>query len=1003
MLSRSDIVIVAFAHLMVGSATAQHHGVARYDVDQGLPQSMVNHVVQDSLGFIWFGTGDGLARFDGTRFSVFKHDLQDTTSLSNNAIWSITALDDGDLLIGTGTGLDRYDTHTGRFSHLRTGVAPDGCWQFLRAYQGRILFYSPLSANFLTMEGNTIRSFPSGHGSSYALSADTQGHRIRFHIWPDTLVHLDLVNDKERWTILPTEVTGEVDAVVPVQGGDLILTHDGAWIVNEQGTAVPLPGEAGTILRNAPGRKRASLSPEGRLWFAADNVGAMEVDDQWNILQLHPLVSPEDRPLRLTSIAFDRQGNGWVGSDGKGVFLIAPQRIKFKRVVPGATPGWAPDSWFVKAFAQWDHDRVLVSFHQGGVALFDERTGRLSPLDLQAIIGTALPDRTISRVINDERGMLWLKVGTEVIVLDPLNSTVIDRMDVMGGAFLLNAPQGGILLAQGRGIHRASIQQGRIHLEPLNYPGLQAALMDQVDHLGISPTGQLWSSYLYLGIRVWTPEGERPLGQGWGILAGADPQLSAMVPWRGHLLIATDIGLLEVDPTTRDLLGIHTRHDGLPDDHIYGVQLEGDSAWWISTNNGLCRARPNAGGGLSDVRSFSSRDGLQSKEFNGQAWFRSAGGRYYFGGINGFNHFMPAEVRDDPDRPLVRATRLWNASGDLALRTSGPTRIELPFPRNEVSLELAVLEFSSPERNTFKWRMSGYRDAWTTATAGTPITLNNVPPGTFTLEVIGMNADGVQGTTEELLTVVVIRPFWASPWAMVLAALLLVLIVTWVWVRAYRRRMQRRLAEAERETRELRMRMRLARDIHDDVGSGLARMAALARSPKREQDSAQRFEKLGDISGELLENLRDVVWMNDPRHGTLDALLIRIREHANDLFEDTEVVLVFDLPVPLPQQPINGTFRRNLFLIAKEALHNARKYSGAKTIHVRWIEDADGFTFDVADDGRGIGTAAPQGGGHGTDNMRQRAEELGARYERSSAPGRGTIVRVQGRSSQLDE
>lgn len=1004
MLSRSAMAIVAFTQLMVGSAIAQHPGVARYDVDQGLPQSMVNHVVQDSLGFIWFGTGDGLARFDGTRYSVFKHDLQDTTSLSNNAIWSITALDDGDLLVGTGTGLDRYDAHTARFSHLRTDVAPDGCWQFLRADQGRILFYSPLSATFLTMEGGTMRAFPSGHGPSYALSTDPLGHRIRFHVWPDTLVDLDLVSGTERWTILPPEVTGKVDEVMPMQEGNLILTHDGAWIVNERGTAMPLPAEAGTILRNAPGRKCASRSPEGRLWFAVDNVGAMEVDEQWNVLQLHPLVSAEDRPLRLTSIAFDRQGNCWVGSDGKGAFLIAPQRIKFKRVVPGATPGWAPDSWFVRAFAQWDRDRVLIAFHQGGAALFDERSGRLSPLDVSAIIGTALPDRTISRVINDEHGLLWLKIGTEVIVLNTVNSKVIDRMDVMGGAFLLNVPQGGILIAQGRGIRRASIKHDRIHLEPLNYPGLQTALVNQVDRLAADATGQLWSSYVNSGVRVWTAEGERPLGGGWEILARAGPKLGAVVPLQhGRLLITSNLGLLEVDPDTHALLRIHTRHDGLPDDHIYGVLLEGDSAWWISTNNGLCRARIEEGRGLLDVRIFSTKDGLQSKEFNGQAWFRSASGRYYFGGINGFNHFVPEEVHDDPDRPLVRATRLWNDTGDLLLQASGSTRIELPYPRNEMNLELAVLEFSAPERNTFKWRMSGYRDAWTTAAAGTPITLNNVPPGTFTLEVIGMNADGVQGATQELLTVVVVRPFWASPWAMVLSGLFLVLLITWVWMRTYRRRMQRKLAEAERETRELRMRMRLARDIHDDVGSGLARMTALARSPKREQDSAERFEKLGDISGELLENLRDVVWLNDPRHGTLDALLIRIREHASDLFEDTDAALVFDLPEPLPQRPINGTFRRNLFLIAKEALHNTRKYSGAKTIQVRWVEDTDGFIFEVADDGRGIGTAAPQGGGHGTDNMRQRAEELGAHYERNSTPGRGTTVRVQGRSLHLDE
>ena len=411
-----------------------------------------------------------------------------------------------------------------------------------------------------------------------------------------------------------------------------------------------------------------------------------------------------------------------------------------------------------------------------------------------------------------------------------------------------------------------------------------------------------------------------------------------------------------MDPDTRDLVRLRTTHDGLPDDHVYDVVVDDEGTWWISTNRGLCRMQGDG------VRNYSTADGLQSKEFNGKAWFRSASGRIYFGGVNGFNHFMPAEVRDDEDQPLVHIVRLWTGQGDLALPwPEHDASIQLSFPRNELHIELAVLEFSAPEKNSYKWRLRGYHDEWTAGAASLPIELNNVPSGEFTLEVIAMNGDGVESGTYDLLRIVVVRPIWASPWFIALVVAVGIALIAWLWIRAYRRRMQRKLEDAEREMQELRLRTRLAKDIHDDVGSGLARIAALSRSPKRATDPDARFEKLSGISAELLENLRDVVWLNDPRHGTLDALLLRVREHANDLFEDTSTVVADDFPEPLPTRRVGGAFRRNLFLIAKEALHNARKYSGAGRVVRRWKESSDGFIFEVSDDGRGITSDVPQG------------------------------------------
>ncbi|MEZ4739997.1 MAG: triple tyrosine motif-containing protein [Flavobacteriales bacterium] len=139
------------------------------------------------------------------------------------------------------------------------------------------------------------------------------------------------------------------------------------------------------------------------------------------------------------------------------------------------------------------------------------------------------------------------------------------------------------------------------------------------------------------------------------------------------------------------------------------------------------------------------------------------------------------------DTPLVRVITLSDGNGAIAAtEEGGPVMLELPYPRNNLRIELAILEFTAPERNRYKWRMLGYRDAWTTAAATVPIELNNVPPGAFTLEVVGINGDGVEGPLTSMLAIGVARPFWAAPWFIALVSAAVIAAIAWLWALAYR-------------------------------------------------------------------------------------------------------------------------------------------------------------------------------------------------------------------------
>jgi len=976
--------------------------VTRYDVVQGLPQSLVNHVVQDREGFIWLGTGDGLARFDGRHFRVYKHDPRDTASLLHNSIWGLAERDDGYLWVSTRIGMDLLDRRTGRFVRERTGptIALDGCWRVLDASGKHALFYSPLSGDLLRLGHGRAERQHIPHLASYVSYYDPGTGVLTQLVGLDTLLTL-AVDGSLSAVVLPNPERHKFTGLLRLKDKWLVLTQGDAWTWSAELGRRALPGELRPYLHASWGNKLVARGADGTLWLGLSGVGMLVLDEDLQILQVYPLLPSNERPLEITCIAFDRQGNTWVGSDGKGVFKIAPQRIKFGRCMPGQGLPWEPPSWFVRGFAQWDDHRVLVSFFQGGVALFDERTGHMSPLELPASTMAVLAGHDLRRPFRDRHGLIWVQDDLAVFAIDPSHGRLVFHLERPWLITILLGPEGDAIL----------VDRDRVARIVPNGHGRSMVGMDvpnMVSYLGSLPaipssihavSGQVFfMSSSVTPVVAWRADAQVPIK---GVLDHVRITSVVNEPGKG-LWMTTNDGLYLLDSADLQVRRHWTIHDGMPDQFLYGLLPDGRGGWWISSNDGLCRFDPERG----HVLQYTIDQGLQSKEFNSSAYFRSASGRLYFGGVNGFNQFMPGGPVVDDDRPQVAVVALTvqDSLVDLPIG-NGAVHIDLPYGRNSLRIDLAVLEMTAPELNRYRYRIPGYRD-WTERPADRPLELTNMPDGEWSVEVVGVNADGMASEPVEILVLWVPLPFWASPWAFVLAGSLVVLVAGGLGFLIYRRRVRRRMEKAEQQMKELRIRARIAQDLHDDVGSGLARITVLARSAEKHARSGapavDQVEKVRALSQELMDDLRDVVWVNDPRGGELADVLLRIRDHVQDLFAEGHVMCRIDLPVPLPERMVGSMAKRDLYLIAKEAAHNAFKYSGADRVDLLFVMDTDHFRLELRDNGRGLGEVGSEGGGHGLVNMQQRASELGCQLIMDAPLGGGTCIRLVGPVSALD-
>lgn len=1048
-------------------------------LEQGLSQSAVFCILQDSQGFLWFGTQDGLNRYDGTQFEVYRPRPGDANSLSYHVILSMAQDAQGALWIGTnGGGLNRLERETGRIVRYQhepgnphslsgeyvfavyadqQGVLWVGTEEGLNRFDpatNRFVRYQHEPQNPHSLSKGGVQSIYQDRSGTLWIGTDGGG-LDRFDWETERFAHYghDPANPHSLSPDAVTSIHEDREGVlwVGTYGGGLNRLERSTGQFTQYRHDPKDPYSLSSDLVRVIYQDRA-----GVLWIGTHGGGLNRFDpDTGRFLRYQ---ADPTKPGSLShnfvgAIFEDESGILWIGTLGGGLNHIscASQRFALYRTTPQGAAGvqnGLSDN-FVWAIFQDRAGALWIGTYGGGLNRFERDSGSWSHYRHDPGNPTSLSNDTVRAVCQDWQGALWVGTyGGGLNRFEPETGRFVhDRYDARDPTsvshdviFALYLDRAGVLwVGTQNGLNRFDQATGRFvryQVEPGNPRSLSHNAVRAIyeDHLGA----------LWVGTEGGLNRFERETEQFTRYLA--DPQnphslsseqiLSVYEDSAGTLWVGTFGGGLNRFERETETFVHYGEQDGLPSAVVYGI-LEEDTApgpapghLWLSTNQGLSRFDPRTGTD-TPIRTrfvnYDVQDGLQGNEFNAGAYLKSASGEMFFGGVNGFNTFYPAEVEPNPYSPPIVLTSLKQGGQEIELERAVESlqQVTLRWPNNLFEFEFAALDYCQPERNQYAYMLEGFDRDWIYVGKQRFGRYTNLPGKTYTLRIKGTNSDGVWNEQGLALKVTIVPPFWATWWFRGLVALAVVggaaagyrLRVRAVEARSralesqvaqrtaelwqemeQRAEVERALRQSEAEKAVVEERNRLARELHDSVTQSLYAVtlygdaAARLLSSGQVEPAAGNLRKLRRTAREALGEMRLLIFELRPpileQEGLAAALRTRLEAVEGRAGLKTE--LHVEGEGRLPPHVEEGLYR-----IAVEALNNALKHAQAHSISVSLRLEPGEVSLEVADDGVGFDLAAAvRSGGFGLEGMLERAQQVGGQLTVDSRPGQGTHVRI---------
>ena len=963
-----------------------------WQTDEGLPDNMVTGVAQTPDGFLWVATFGGLLRFDGAGFEEFP--LFHLPNIPNRVVRLMEvdssgrvwlAMDRGPVVCADKGSARVFTASDGLLETRITGMVSDGADGLWLTYGAEILH---LAQGKVARLGEDAKLPP---GGSRWVTRDAQG-KVWISVGGNVgTLHEGAWQAELKFNQSPVRLAPARSSGLWICAGNILHRHE--------------EGKPSTELARLPANVQVQAMLEdatGALWIGTASHGLFRWKD--GVLERVPASNSQ-----ILCLAEDREGNIWVGTEGGGLNRLRPRAVE----MIGGAAGLPFEA--LRCVAE-DAGGVVWTVTENGLLLHN-KTGRW------AVAGEeeGWPDLRATCATVDDTGAVW--VGTSrSSIMRLLHGTRQEWRRGQGFAgnarSMLTTTNGDLWVATSSPSQLLRMREGVLR------PITMDDELRTIRALAETPDGIIWMG---------TAEGQLVRVDPHslvGTIELASEQLSI------RSLLATSDGSLWIGFAGSGIgrwkngnYATSTAAQGLQDNYISQMQLDERGDMWITSNHGLFRVRLQqlvdvAEGAGSTVHSIihSRSEGLPSFQpayDYAPNTCRTADGQLWFATRNGLLHVQPDRIRESTNAtPVVlkrvtvddRVVALWDSHSSLRPPSSAAaadlsatgTQLPLEPGHRKIGFEFAALSYTSLENVNIRYRLENFDRDWIDPGSQRAANYPRLPAGHYEFQVQADNSLGVWNEAGFSLPFDVAPFFWQTWWFR--SAVLLFFTGSIIGlVRYYSfRRLKRKLERLEQEHALHRERARIARDMHDEVGSKLSRLSLLSemasQEPAMPEAARNEVSEISETARDTIRSLEEIVWAVNPKNDLLANLIHYLCRFAEDFFEGSSTQCVFEIPAEIPVIELPTDVRHHVYLAAKEALNNVCKHAAAREVCVRLETTAAGFEISIVDDGRGIAKATNTPGertGNGLENMRERMRQAGGECEITSQPGAGTRVTLR--------
>jgi ligand-binding sensor domain-containing protein len=1058
MISRAFLLTVLLLPFSVLSQISQVNnlvGLSHILSETGLSQNTVHSIIQDKKGFIWFATEDGLNRYDGYSFTIFKYDPHDKNSIADNFIWTIYEDRNGTLWAGTNSGgLCRFNYEKENFltyrnipgdtnslilnnvravyedSHGNIWVGTENGLDKFDSQKNIFIHYKNDPGNPESISNNVILSIFEDKNNVLWIGSD--GGLDRYNEALNSFTNYSFDMDVGNSSSVILSIYQDENGLFWIGTLKGLISFDKKtgkyqkYYVNES--------ETNSINSN---RINIIIEPDNEfdnneiLWVGTGDGLFVFNKQKKEFTKIKPAPSGSTilKNNNVLSLFEDKSGLIWIGTAEDGVVKYDEKRLRFKHYKHDPFNSNSLNYNTIRALFQDEDRNIWIGTLGGGLNLIGAETGKFYYYKNNPKDKFSLSDNSISAVFKDSFGYIWLgtwggglnkstlpvkKHITDLKFINYKNNS-IDPKSIRSNIIqaVYEDSYGRIWIGTGTGLSLYNKENNEFinfFNDPANSNSLSS---NQVQSCIIEDRkGNLW-------VGTWNGLNKLSAEE---IKNAANPQsvkfkryrfqpdnqnslsdervISAYEDNNGNLWFGTYGGGLnflsaEQQDSENAIFTNYSFDDGLASNIIYRILGDEEGNLWMSTDNGLSMLDPVN----KIIKNYDASDGLQGNQFFWGAGFKGVDGELFFGGTNGFNVFKPEDLKNNNYVPPVLITdfQIFNKPVEIDKENS-PLKQSILFTK-EIELLYSQRVFSF-EYAALDYTVPG-KNRYAYMMEGFDkdwINSGNRRYVTYTNLDPGEYIFKVKGSNndgiwneEGVSLTIKILPPLWRTWWFISFAVIIFAAII-ISIIYFR---VRHLLDIER------LRTKLAADLHDNIGSSLTEISILSEviSKKIKTEDESIRKSLGMISTNsrnLIDNMSDIVWLVNPKRDSLYDLILRLRDTYSELSSYTSISFKSENIKSLEKVSLKMEHRQHLYLIFKEAINNCITHSGCSEITLDASVKGGTLLMTIKDNGKGFFPDEISGNGNGLNNMKNRAKIIGGNLKISSEVGAGSTIQFEG-------